>query len=424
MGVRQFNGKGAGLGLWFGCGFGAGWGFGGAPLGVAGLSAGGMCGVVAGLGWGAGFGMGTQYINVSPEFTEGKKHRPNIFKQAQYIVNKRAYVVGEAPSYESRLLGIKRQLLPLWMHGQLPEGLDVVIEQEDWPTVLRNRTADCPDPGPLVAPAKQTGNDSHAHALLAPDHSFAGWPEARTLSWAEMLPLLQRAAAHHPWDNRSRLLFFRGAATGDRNLTDPDLSLDYPELLDVQLVNWTQAEQAARFVPLTDHCRHRLLLHMPGNSYAARLKYLMACGSAVVSPDSPFAEFWYHLLRRDENIIVVEPVDSFNRGHHLADAAEELRQDDWLAGRVGAAGAGLAADALAPVRVAAYWRRLLQKYAELQLRNVTERTCSMCAHTREQWEVQRRRDLNLTAEEEPPPGWDAGLPPFAPLLRSGPKGTP
>lgn len=41
------------------------------------------------------------------------------------IVNKRAYVVGEAPSYESRLLGIKRQLLPLWMHGQLPEGLDV-----------------------------------------------------------------------------------------------------------------------------------------------------------------------------------------------------------------------------------------------------------------------------------------------------------
>ena len=77
--------------------------------------------------------------------------------------------------------------------------VQVVIEQEDWPTVLRNRTADCPDPGPLVAPAKQTGNDSHAHALLAPDHSFAGWPEARTLSWAEMLPLLQRAG-EEAWD--------------------------------------------------------------------------------------------------------------------------------------------------------------------------------------------------------------------------------
>lgn len=56
----------------------AGWGFGGAPIGVAGLSVGGMCGVVAGLGWGAGVGMGTQYINVSPEFTEGKQHRCGV----------------------------------------------------------------------------------------------------------------------------------------------------------------------------------------------------------------------------------------------------------------------------------------------------------------------------------------------------------
>lgn len=42
---------------------------------MAGLSAGGMCGVVGGLGWGVGMGVGTQYINVSPEFTEGKQHR-------------------------------------------------------------------------------------------------------------------------------------------------------------------------------------------------------------------------------------------------------------------------------------------------------------------------------------------------------------
>lgn len=139
--------------------------------------------------------------------------------------------------------------------------------------------------------------------LLAPDHTFAGWPEARTLPWAEMLPLLQHsgassrlgrapllfgphlpsalcpfpgmcsispcvlprqlltaggphqpallmrprycplyclpyclaAAERHPWADRSALLFFRGAATGDRNLTDSDLSLSYPELLDVQV---------------------------------------------------------------------------------------------------------------------------------------------------------------------------------------------
>ena len=39
---------------------------------------------------------------------------------------------------------------------------------------------------------------------------------------------------------------------------------------------------------------------------AARLKYLLACGSAVVMPASPWQEFWYHLLRHTEHILVVE----------------------------------------------------------------------------------------------------------------------
>lgn len=89
------------------------------------------------------------------------------------VIRGSVYVVGESPSFQSRLLGLKRQLLALWLVGQLPEGLDVVLEQEDAPTV-RPRSADCPQRGPLLAPAKQPGNASHAHVLLAPDHSFAG----------------------------------------------------------------------------------------------------------------------------------------------------------------------------------------------------------------------------------------------------------
>lgn len=59
----------------------------------------------------------------------------------------------------------------------------------------RAASTDCPTPGPLVAPSKQPANESHSHVLLAPDHTFAGWLEARTLGWADMLPLLRRAGA-------------------------------------------------------------------------------------------------------------------------------------------------------------------------------------------------------------------------------------
>ncbi len=54
---------------------------------------------------------------------------------------------------------------------------------------------------------------------------------------------------------------------------------------------------------MTTPCRY--LLHLPGNSYSGRLKYLLACGAAVVwlggdtnaTLASHWQEFWYHLLQ-------------------------------------------------------------------------------------------------------------------------------
>lgn len=39
---------------------------------------------------------------------------------------------------------------------------------------------------------------------------------------------------------------------------------------------------------------------------AGRLKYLLACGSAAVVPESPWEEFWYHLLRPGHHFVPVE----------------------------------------------------------------------------------------------------------------------
>lgn len=41
------------------------------------------------------------------------------------VVNGSVFIAGESPSYESRLLNLKRQLFRLWRAGGLPEGIDV-----------------------------------------------------------------------------------------------------------------------------------------------------------------------------------------------------------------------------------------------------------------------------------------------------------
>lgn len=99
MGARRINGRGAGIGFGAGCGFGIGWGFGGGSLGFAGLGVGGGCGIGAGLGWGIGWGWGTQYIDVSPEFKEGKQHRPNPIQQVKYVFKRLTTLQPPPPSH-------------------------------------------------------------------------------------------------------------------------------------------------------------------------------------------------------------------------------------------------------------------------------------------------------------------------------------
>jgi hypothetical protein len=36
----------------------------------------------------------------------------------------------------------------------------------------------------------------------------------------------------------------------------------------------------------------RYLLNMEGYSYSSRLKYIMACGSAIIYPNKRYTEFW------------------------------------------------------------------------------------------------------------------------------------
>ena len=163
MGVRRISGKGAGVGFGVGCGFGigalshfcnflssllqsifippshhssspllfllslpfscnlltpfalciliihihiliifAGWGFGGAPIGILGMGIGGGCGLGVALGWGVGVGYGTQYINMSPEFSESKTHRPNVFQHVQYAFKRLTTLTGTPPPKQAQ----------------------------------------------------------------------------------------------------------------------------------------------------------------------------------------------------------------------------------------------------------------------------------------------------------------------------------
>ena len=173
-------------------------------------------------------------------------------------------------------------------------------------------------PLPLPLPLLAMGRTAaHAGVVLVPDHTFWNWREAGTDGWArqrEALLEAGEAADANGWARRAGAALFAGAPTAPvrsaaaeaarrerregRSAPPPPTPQqeDQPPvppppppppqvpppapLLDVRI----HEQDRALFVPLPAHCGRRYLLHLPGISYSARLKYLLLCGAAVVAP--------------------------------------------------------------------------------------------------------------------------------------------
>jgi hypothetical protein len=165
-----------------------------------------------------------------------------------------------------------------------------------------------PPPLPLLAMGRTA---AHAGVVLVPDHTFWNWREAGTDGWARQREALLDAgeAAPNAWKRRAGAALFAGAPTAPvrsaaaeaarreregrsapppptpqqdkpRAAPPPPPPPPPPPLLDVRI----HEQDRALFVPLLAHCGRRYLLHLPGISYSARLKYLLLCGAAVVAP--------------------------------------------------------------------------------------------------------------------------------------------
>ena len=55
-------------------------------------------------------------------------------------------------------------------------------------------------------------------------------------------------------------------------------------------------------VSMHDHCKNRFLLHLQGNTYSSRLKYLLMCGSIVLMPEQEYEEWWSPAVPSKESV--------------------------------------------------------------------------------------------------------------------------
>ena len=164
--------------------------------------------------------------------------------------------------------------------------------------------------------------------LTYPDHTFYAWPEARTRAWD-----VERASitnAKVPVAQKNPVAFFRGnTATAYMReylakASRRHLELDVADVRvgdkvgrgDVADVRVGDTNAAPSFVSLADHAKWKYLVHVPGISYAARLKYLLHTQSVVCyvhkRPDYEYREFWYDYLDTSGRCVMVEDANDYD----------------------------------------------------------------------------------------------------------------
>ncbi|KAK9862574.1 hypothetical protein WJX84_004996 [Apatococcus fuscideae] len=316
------------------------------------------------------------------------------------IVDGRMYVVGERHGLQTRVRNTKLMLMHLMHSFDLPDVDIGWISADDG--VLEfdaGRSDECPEQGPVFVMTKQP---QHEHCIMYPDFTFWDWEEAYAVPWQDIPKVMEQAADREPWKKRKERLFTRAFNLGEaRNtLKDNEGGLGQHELLDARIIDW-HADPGS-FVDLQDHCQYKWLLHTAGNTYSARLKYLLFCKSAVVLPDSPWQEFFYHMLQPGHNVYRIDALTYGNRAYHLPAVADYLQENDAEAERIGAAGAAFARKYLSSQSVEQYYKELIETYAGLMkfkpkvhpdaipidkslmndyARPFQDRTCEVCRRT-------------------------------------------
>jgi hypothetical protein len=234
---------------------------------------------------------------------------------------------------------------------------------------------------PILSNSRTAG----AHRdLLMPDYSFAstmyltnsllnmsqgsalpqGWPDERASVY--------QAGIRAEWAKRRKTLFWRGGPTHPQRQTYADglsaSSLRLPNGLAPDAFLCDKHCSSGQGVPPAAWCENRMLLSMPGHSFAVGFKYTMLCGSLVVrgatgacntsACEDEFAQWWQAGLRENEHYVASKEVDDLPQVLGRVGLASEAEA-------IGRRGADYAFNVLDPAFVLEYWHALLSGYAAL-----------------------------------------------------------
>lgn len=184
---------------------------------------------------------------------------------------------------------------------------------------------------------KSIKDHRHTGKWLIPDFGFVGWPEAGIASFEEFLDQATEQEEQYPWYRKHTRAFWRGFANVyavRRDLIQRTNTKKHPERERWADVHETTFHPDGRedwypLVTLPEHCQHKYLIHVEGNSYSGRSRYLFSCHSVTIAHPLEWTQHFHPALNNftdspDQNYVQLP--GPFFEG--LEEVVHELRVSD------------------------------------------------------------------------------------------------
>ena len=202
---------------------------------------------------------------------------------------------------------------------------------------------------------------------LMPDFGYWSWPETKvgTMKEVQLKGLDMEETAGWSWDNKLPKLLWRGATMGlevrEKLL---NVTRDQP-WADVKALTWKNHDSMANDLKsMAEHCQYRYLMHVEGNSYSGRLKYLQACESVIVAHKMDWIQHHHPLMHsggKHQNYVEVDrALDT------LAKKIKWLEDDQKRARQIANNNMKTFRERyLTPAAEVCYWRQLIHGWASV-----------------------------------------------------------
>lgn len=270
---------------------------------------------------------------------ENEKEAAPHWGHARLIINRgKVYIRAFKEGTETRnsaLVHLVQQAVESWPGGG-------VAKDDTLPTIDLILSPGDKDIFPNAASwtvTKSIKDHRHTGKWLIPDFGFVGWPEAGIASFEEFLDQANQQEVQYPWYRKHTRAFWRGFANVyavRRDLIKRTEIMNHPERERWADVHETTFHPDGKgdwypLVSLPEHCQHKYLIHVEGNSYSGRSRYLLSCHSVTITHPLEWTQHFHPALNNftdSANQNYVQLPGPFFEG--LEEVVRELRISDGM----------------------------------------------------------------------------------------------